>query len=149
MFSCGYNFMTYGGCLTAHNRSTHRILGRTYAGNSANGFGSKRKRTYSHNGNNLCRPVIKLFSHYPVSENEGVSSTAHIAPVKNRLEGDFYHAGITSSSSARNSCRIGSSLFSISSIVPKKCAFPACRKTTRSASFFANRMSCVTTMLVR
>ena len=59
------------------------------------------------------------------------------------------YAGRTSSSNVRNSFNTGSSLCSISSIVPKKRACPSCRNTTRSASFFAKRMSCVTTMLVR
>src|ERR1700733_13521604 len=34
-------------------------------------------------------------------------------------------------------------------MVPKKIAFPALKNTTRSANFFASRMSCVTTILVR
>ena len=59
------------------------------------------------------------------------------------------YAGTTNSSNVRNSCKTGSELRSISSMVPKKIAFPALRNTTRSASFFASRMSWVTTMLVR
>lgn len=59
------------------------------------------------------------------------------------------HPGKTSSSNVRNSLRIGSSLRSISSIVPKKRASPWCRKTTRSASLRAKRISWVTTRLVR
>src|SRR4051794_21811377 len=59
------------------------------------------------------------------------------------------YAGTTSSSKLRNSCTMGSELRSISATLPKKIDFPAFKNTTRSASFFASRMSCVTTMLVK
>src|SRR6185437_13078562 len=85
--------------------------------------------------------------HAPILMEEGVFEKT---PGSNKISRRRLHqtSGSTSVSISKN-CRSTSSFEAfISSIVPKKCALPWCRNSTRSASRCAKRMSCVTTMLV-